>query len=70
MALGLMDNTAGGDYTEDLARGIPVERLGTPADIGAICVYLASKEASWTTGQTINGLVAFEVGVGGVRVRA
>ncbi len=54
VALGLMDNTAGGDYTEHLARGIPVKRLGTPADIGAICVYLASDEASWTTGQTIN----------------
>jgi len=54
VALGLMDNTAGGPDTEHLARGIPVKRLGTPADIGAICVYLASEEASWTTGQTIN----------------
>ena len=54
VALGLMDNTAGGSHTEQLARGIPVKRLGTPADIGAICVYLASEEASWMTGQTIN----------------
>ena len=54
VALGLMDNTAGGDFTEHLARGIPVQRLGTPADIGAVCVYLASEEASWITAQTIN----------------
>ena len=54
VAIGLMDNTAGGDYTEHLARAIPVKRLGSPADIGAICIYLASEEASWMTGQTIN----------------
>ena len=54
VALGLMDNTAGGSFAEQLARGIPVKRLGTPTDIGAICVYLASEEASWMTGQTIN----------------
>jgi NAD(P)-dependent dehydrogenase (short-subunit alcohol dehydrogenase family) len=28
--------------------------LGTPDDIGAACVYLASDEAAWVTGQTIN----------------
>ena len=32
---------------------IPVGRLGTADDIGAACVYLASPEASWMTGQTI-----------------
>lgn len=54
VAIGLMDNTAGGDHTEHLARAIPVKRLGSPADIAAICVYLASEEAGWMTGQTIN----------------
>lgn len=53
IALGLMDNTAGGEATERLARGIPVGRLGTPDDAGALVVYLASDEASWTTAQTI-----------------
>ncbi len=54
VALGLMNNVAGGEFTERLERGIPVRRLGGPADVAAICVYLASEEASWITAQTIN----------------
>jgi NAD(P)-dependent dehydrogenase (short-subunit alcohol dehydrogenase family) len=53
LALGLMANTDGGSYTEQLAKTIPVGRLGTPADIGAACVWLASDEGAWITGQTI-----------------
>jgi len=33
--------------------GTPLRRLGEPADIAGIAVYLASKAGSWTTGQTI-----------------
>jgi 3-oxoacyl-[acyl-carrier protein] reductase len=40
--------------TESLAKGIPVGRVGTPEDIGALVVYLASDEAGWITGQTIH----------------
>jgi len=40
--------------TEPLAAGIPVGRVGTPEDIGALVVYLASEEAGWVTGQTIH----------------
>lgn len=32
---------------------IPLQRLGTVDDIGPLCVYLASDEASWTTGSVI-----------------
>ena len=53
IALGLMSNTAGGDYTEQLARAIPTRRLGAPEDVAALCAYLASEEASWMTAQTI-----------------
>jgi NAD(P)-dependent dehydrogenase (short-subunit alcohol dehydrogenase family) len=32
----------------------PVGRIGRPEDLGALCVYLASDEASWVTGQTVH----------------
>jgi NAD(P)-dependent dehydrogenase (short-subunit alcohol dehydrogenase family) len=53
LAIGLMtmeDHTV----TEALARQIPTRRTGVPEDIGYACVYLASDEASWMTGQTIH----------------
>jgi NAD(P)-dependent dehydrogenase (short-subunit alcohol dehydrogenase family) len=37
-----------------MARRVPVGRLGLPADVGAAVVYVASEEAAWLTGQTIN----------------
>lgn len=33
--------------------GVPLGRLGTPDDIAAAVVYLASPAASWVTGQTL-----------------
>lgn len=53
IAIGLIDNQDRPEVTEHLARTIPVGRLGQPDDIGALCVYLASEEAGWMTGQTI-----------------
>ena len=59
LALGLMqrDDAPGGEearaVTGKLARSIPVGRLGTGEDVGVTCVFLASNEASWITGQTI-----------------
>ncbi|MFN0093431.1 MAG: SDR family NAD(P)-dependent oxidoreductase [Dehalococcoidia bacterium] len=35
------------------ARGITRGRAGTPEDIGACAVYLASRAADWVTGQTL-----------------
>ena len=43
-----------------LTEGIPLGRMGTPADIAAAVVYLASDEAGWVTGATmhVNGGMA------------
>jgi len=32
---------------------IPLRRLGTVDDVGALCVYLASDEAAWVTGEVV-----------------
>ena len=53
IALGMIDNHADPSITEAIGRSIPVGRPGNPKDIGPLCVYLASNEAEWMTGQTI-----------------
>jgi NAD(P)-dependent dehydrogenase (short-subunit alcohol dehydrogenase family) len=53
IALGLMTNP-NPSVTDGLRRQIPAGRTGTPEDVGAFCVYLASDEAEWMTGQTIH----------------
>jgi NAD(P)-dependent dehydrogenase (short-subunit alcohol dehydrogenase family) len=53
LALGLVLPTLDAS-TASLAAQIPVGRVGTPEDIGALVVYLASSEAAWITGQTIH----------------
>ena len=52
LAIGLM-GMPDPKVTQQLAKAIPVGRTGKPEDIGAACVWLASDEASWVTGQTI-----------------
>ena len=53
VALGLIDNQEPGGPADALAASVPVGILGQPDEIGAFCVYLASNEARWMTGQTI-----------------
>ena len=38
----------------DFAEGVPMGRLGTPADIAAVVAFLASEEASYLSGQVIS----------------
>jgi NAD(P)-dependent dehydrogenase (short-subunit alcohol dehydrogenase family) len=52
LAIGLM-GFPDPDVTAAPAKSIPVGRTGQPADIAAACVWLASDEAAWVTGQTI-----------------
>jgi 3-oxoacyl-[acyl-carrier protein] reductase len=39
---------------ESILSRIPMGQMGSGADIGAACVFLASKEAGYVTGQTIH----------------
>lgn len=52
VAIGLM-GMPDPSVTAHLARSIPVGRTGTPEDVGAACVWLASDEAAWVTAQTV-----------------
>jgi len=51
----LSDMTA--DFPEDikrnLAKEIPLARMGTPEDIAGMVAFLASEEAAYITGQVI-----------------
>jgi NAD(P)-dependent dehydrogenase (short-subunit alcohol dehydrogenase family) len=52
VAIGLM-TMPDAEITARIARSIPTGRTGTPSDVAPACVWLASEEASWVTGQTI-----------------
>ncbi len=52
IALGFM-NTMSGPFADKILPSVPAGRFGTPEDLGAATVYLASDEASWVTGATL-----------------
>jgi NAD(P)-dependent dehydrogenase (short-subunit alcohol dehydrogenase family) len=52
LAIGLMD-LPDPQATARLARTIPIGRTGLPEDIAAACLWLASEEGAWVTGQTV-----------------
>ncbi|WP_447728118.1 SDR family oxidoreductase [Sphingomonas koreensis] len=50
----LMGDYAPGALMEEWVQGIPMKRAGTGADVAALIAFLASADASYITGQTIN----------------
>lgn len=42
------------DYLEELAESLPLRRLGTPEDVANAAALLASDEAEYITGQSLN----------------
>lgn len=49
-----MTDALNADQRARLVGGIPLGRMGQPADIAAAVAYLASNEAAWVTGATLH----------------
>jgi len=42
------------EMVDDIVKGLPLSRIGTPEDLVGMCLFLLSDEASWVTGQIFN----------------
>lgn len=42
------------DIKEEIAKTIPLKRMGTPTDVANVVKFLASEDSSYITGQVIN----------------
>jgi meso-butanediol dehydrogenase/(S,S)-butanediol dehydrogenase/diacetyl reductase len=50
----LLGTYAPGELMAEWVRGIPMKRAGTTADVAGLVAFLASDDAAYITGQTIN----------------
>jgi meso-butanediol dehydrogenase/(S,S)-butanediol dehydrogenase/diacetyl reductase len=50
----LLGDYAPGELMAEWVRGIPMKRAGTAADVAGLVAFLASDDAAYITGQTIN----------------
>jgi meso-butanediol dehydrogenase/(S,S)-butanediol dehydrogenase/diacetyl reductase len=50
----MLGDYAPGALMDEWVRGIPMGRAGTPAEVAALVTFLASADAAYITGQTIN----------------
>ena len=41
------------DVRNKILEAVPLHRMGSPADVANVCLFLASKEADYITGQTL-----------------
>lgn len=40
-------------YKDEIERGIPLHRIGSPEDVAGACLFLSSKAGSFVNGATI-----------------
>ncbi len=43
----------GSDFQKNIEKEAPLGRIGQPADIAPIAVFLASDDSGWLTGETL-----------------